>query len=68
MSLSLCTWEEKTAVPGVVKVLKIGVAAHLRVEHSFYSLASNLEQFRAQCGIRRVLCPLSEEGALVLNF
>lgn len=45
-----------------------GVAARLRVEQTFYSLTSNLEQFRAQWGIRAVLCSLSEEGALVLNF
>lgn len=52
----------------VVQSLKGAVAACLRVEHMFYSPTSNLEQFKAQWGRRGVLCSLSEDGALVLNF
>ena len=52
----------------VVQSLKSVAVARLNIEHTFYTLTSNLDSFKDLCGIRQTLCSLTKDGSLVLNF
>ncbi|KAG7478767.1 Transposon TX1 putative 82 kDa ORF 1 [Solea senegalensis] len=70
----LAIWKNrKSQVSGVgwtepVLYLKALVSARLRIEHAFHKLTCNLGLFNAVWGIKQVLCLVSEDGALQVNF